>query len=85
MDVISVDTFMRLQEDSSDPKFYWYLNDSLNYDGVALWLLKSGSYRKCHYSSVQMMTVDEAERALDILNNRLPRPATMMDFLPEWN
>lgn len=83
MDSTTISLFDELST-SSDYERYWYLNDSLNYDGVALWLSKSGSYRKCHYRNATMMTAEEAENALRILNRRLPRPATMMDFLPNW-
>lgn len=76
---------VRTVSEVKDIKKYWYLNDSIDWNGTALYLFKDGSYKKCSLSHAEKMTDEEASSALNKLNSRLPRSAIMRDYLPEWN
>lgn len=71
---------------SESPKYYWYVDNSLEYDKTAYWLTKNGhKTSRMSYRRAPLMTRGEARASLNKLNSVLKRKASMNNYLPEFD
>lgn len=76
----------KVSKSESPKKYYWYVNNSLEYDKTAYWLTRDGRKTpRLSYRSAPLMTRDEARASLNKLNSVHKRKASMNNYLPEFD
>ena len=62
-------------------KYPWFIGDSVKSDGTGLFLTADGRYKKQHYSQADKLSLEDAKKALSILNSKLKRKTSMNYYL----
>lgn len=68
-------------EEKLEGTYPWFIGDTVKSDGTGLFLTTDGRYKKQHYSQADKLSLEDAKKALSILNSKLKKKTSMNYYL----